>query len=129
MNRRIAKIFIEVCLREVQNQNSYAIITCQKCFLMNSYITVHDVFLKSYQVPIPQLEKELRHRRLACELKGLQKEPLDGIKAVPLDKECNFFQALIKGPKGSPYEGGQFYLYLQVPKRSVYRDKLSHRHR
>lgn len=73
--------------------------------------------LKNYHVPLPMLEKELRHRRLQCELKSIQKEPLEGIRCVPLDKECNFFQALINGPRGSPYEGGKFYLYLQVPKR------------
>ncbi|XP_067932369.1 uncharacterized protein [Watersipora subatra] len=64
----------------------------------------------------PICEAAWKHRRLASELRSLQKEPPEGIQAVPLDRDCRFFQALIVGPKGSPYEGGRFYLYLQIPK-------------
>ena len=37
------------------------------------------------------------------------------MQAKPLDT-CNYhWQASIRGPVGSPYEGGVFYLYLKVP--------------
>ena len=70
-----------------------------------------------FQNSPPICEAAWKHRRLASELRSLQKEPPEGIQAVPLDRDCRFFQALIVGPKGSPYEGGRFYLYLQIPKR------------
>ncbi|KAF6025457.1 morgue [Bugula neritina] len=63
----------------------------------------------------PVLEKAWKHRRLQSELKSLQKEPPEGVWATPLDKKAHFFQAVIIGPKGTPYEGGRFFLYLQVP--------------
>ncbi|KAK2580419.1 hypothetical protein KPH14_006169 [Odynerus spinipes] len=42
-------------------------------------------------------------------------DPPEGIEATPLDQMCCHWQATITGPVGSPYEGGLFYLYLQVP--------------
>lgn len=48
-------------------------------------------------------------------LLGLRTDPPEGIEATPLDQKCCHWQATITGPVGSPYEGGLFYLYLQVP--------------
>lgn len=62
-------------------------------------------------------ENSWRDNRLRNELKGLRSDPPDGIKAIPLDRMCCQWQATITGPTGSPYEGGLFYLYLQVPHR------------
>ncbi|XP_014205825.1 uncharacterized protein LOC106637534 [Copidosoma floridanum] len=60
-------------------------------------------------------ENSWRRHRLRIELKGLRSDPPDGIEAAPLDQMCCHWQATITGPSGSPYEGGLFYLYLQVP--------------
>ena len=46
---------------------------------------------------------------------GLRTDPPEGIEAAPLDQKCCHWQATITGPVGSPYEGGLFYLYLQIP--------------
>lgn len=62
-------------------------------------------------------EGSWRHRRLKSELRTLQQDPPEGILATPLDEKCSFWQAMITGPKGTPYEGGKFYLYLQIPQR------------
>ncbi|XP_058796697.1 uncharacterized protein LOC131667355 isoform X2 [Phymastichus coffea] len=60
-------------------------------------------------------ENSWRRNRLRIELKGLRCDPPEGIAATPLDQMCCHWQATITGPSGSPYEGGIFYLYLQVP--------------
>ncbi|XP_071438772.1 uncharacterized protein morgue isoform X2 [Hetaerina americana] len=63
----------------------------------------------------PGEENSWRRNRLRNELKSLRTDPPEGIRATPLDRECCHWQATITGPTGSPYEGGIFYLYLQVP--------------
>ncbi|XP_012134905.1 modifier of rpr and grim, ubiquitously expressed [Megachile rotundata] len=60
-------------------------------------------------------ENSWRRTRLHSELKSLRRDPPEGIEATPLDQMCCHWQATITGPVGSPYEGGLFYLYLQVP--------------
>ncbi|XP_060813092.1 uncharacterized protein LOC132905624 [Bombus pascuorum] len=60
-------------------------------------------------------ENSWRKNRLHSELKSLRIDPPEGIEATPLDQKCCHWQATITGPVGSPYEGGLFYLYLQVP--------------
>ncbi|XP_074644947.1 uncharacterized protein LOC141901538 [Tubulanus polymorphus] len=67
------------------------------------------------QMPAPIEENSWRHRRLRSELKSLKTDPPEGIQATPLDRQCCHWQASITGPQGSPYEGGMFYLYLQIP--------------
>lgn len=67
----------------------------------------------------PIEENSWRHRRLRSELKTLKSDPPEGIRAEPLDRHCCHWQASITGPQGSPYEGGLFLLYLQIPDRSV----------
>lgn len=62
-------------------------------------------------------ENSWRRNRLRSELKSLRIDPPEGIEAMPLDQMCCHWQATITGPVGSPYEGGLFYLYLQVPFR------------
>ncbi|XP_070199031.1 uncharacterized protein [Littorina saxatilis] len=63
----------------------------------------------------PIEENSWRHRRLRSELKTLKSDPPEGIQATPLDRHCCHWQASITGPQGSPYEGGLFLLYLQIP--------------
>lgn len=64
----------------------------------------------------PGEEGSWRRNRLRSELKILRSDPPDGIRVIPLDPPtyCHW-QATIVGPVGSPYEGGMFFLYLQVP--------------
>ncbi|CAH2209032.1 jg20319, partial [Pararge aegeria aegeria] len=45
----------------------------------------------------------------------LRNDPPEGIAATPLDLKGCHWQASVTGPVGSPYEGGVFYLYIQVP--------------
>ncbi|CAH0401315.1 unnamed protein product [Chilo suppressalis] len=60
-------------------------------------------------------ENAWRRNRLRNELKMLRNDPPEGIAATPLDPKCCHWQASVTGPDGSPYEGGVFYLYIQVP--------------
>ncbi|KAJ0174204.1 hypothetical protein K1T71_010350 [Dendrolimus kikuchii] len=62
-----------------------------------------------------EAENAWRKNRLRNELKMLRNDPPEGIAATPLDPKCCHWQASVTGPVGSPYEGGIFYLYLQVP--------------
>ena len=72
----------------------------------------------SLQTKFPRIEENSwRRNRLRSELKGLRVDPPEGIEAMPLDQMCYHWQATITGPAGSPYEGGLFFLYLQVPHR------------
>jgi ubiquitin-conjugating enzyme E2 D/E len=56
-------------------------------------------------------------RRIAKELKELEKDPPAGISAGP-EKTTDIFNwaASIIGPEGSPYSGGVFILNIQFPK-------------
>lgn len=73
-------------------------------------------------------ENSWRRNRLRSELKSLRIDPPEGIEAMPLDHMCCHWQATITGPVGSPYEGGLFYLYLQVPFRYVLKE-IYHMHK
>ena len=55
-------------------------------------------------------------KRLAGERKRLEHEQTPGIQLFLID-ECNLQQwrAIIEGPEGSPYEGGNFELSLRIP--------------
>ncbi|XP_071957937.1 uncharacterized protein [Antedon mediterranea] len=55
-----------------------------------------------------------RARRLKTEMKNIRMDPPEGVLAVPLTKNCIHWQASIIGPPDSPYEGGIFYLHLQL---------------
>lgn len=69
--------------------------------------------------PANMEENSWRKNRLNIELKALRIDPPEGIEATPLDAMSCHWQATITGPIGSPYEGGLFYLYLQVPYRLI----------
>lgn len=70
--------------------------------------------MSAQSVP-PGDENSWRRNRLKMELKTLRTDPPEGIEAIPLDVKCCHWQATIRGPADSPYAGGLFYLYLQVP--------------
>lgn len=69
----------------------------------------------AYQERSQEEENHWRRHRLRTELRTMRNDPLDGIDAKPLDTFCGHWQATIEGPAGSPYEGGLFFLYIQVP--------------
>ncbi|XP_013162577.1 PREDICTED: uncharacterized protein LOC106114047 [Papilio xuthus] len=60
-------------------------------------------------------ENAWRRNRLRTESKMMRNDPPEGIAAAPLDPKCCHWQASVTGPVDSPYEGGVFYLYIQVP--------------
>ncbi|XP_064640709.1 uncharacterized protein LOC135495754 [Lineus longissimus] len=95
-------------------------------YKVNSWRLIYEKLLESapcrsclenmmLQMPAPIEDNSWRHRRLRSELKALKSDPPEGIQATPLDRHCCHWQASITGPQGSPYEGGMFYLYLQIP--------------
>lgn len=45
----------------------------------------------------------------------MKNESLEGVNTVPIDAHLQYWSASIQGPVGSPYEGGIFFLYVQVP--------------
>jgi len=45
----------------------------------------------------------------------LKTDPPEGIRAISLDNHWCHWQATILGPAGSPFEGGKFFLYIQIP--------------
>ncbi|KAL3074878.1 hypothetical protein niasHS_014323 [Heterodera schachtii] len=53
---------------------------------------------------------EMTQKRLKPELAELNQEPVTGCTAAPIDDGRDFYhwKATIKGPAGSPYEGGTF---------------------
>lgn len=63
----------------------------------------------------PPQESQWRKHRLRSELRWMRLDPLEGIDATPLDWPCFHWQATIAGPAGSPYEGGLFFVYIQIP--------------
>ncbi|KAK7070003.1 hypothetical protein SK128_024404 [Halocaridina rubra] len=63
----------------------------------------------------PANENSWRRNRLRNELRTLRSDPPEGIEASPLDEMSLHWQASIRGPASSPYEGGTFFLYIQIP--------------
>ena len=57
-----------------------------------------------------------RNKRLRNELKQLLVDPPQGIRACPVDDEYSHWQASIEGPPASVYEGGKFYVHLELPR-------------
>ena len=56
-------------------------------------------------------------KRLFHEYKNLSTNPPDGITAGPITEDDMFYwEALIQGPEGTPFEGGIFAAELKFPK-------------
>eukprot|EP01115_Flamella_aegyptia_P002076 TRINITY_DN13407_c0_g1_i1.p1 TRINITY_DN13407_c0_g1~~TRINITY_DN13407_c0_g1_i1.p1 ORF type:complete len:152 (-),score=11.81 TRINITY_DN13407_c0_g1_i1:43-498(-) len=51
-------------------------------------------------------------RRIIKETQRLLSEPAPGISATPAEDNLRYFNVIIAGPTGSPYEGGIFKLEL-----------------
>ncbi|CAG0879089.1 unnamed protein product [Darwinula stevensoni] len=69
----------------------------------------------SGKVPRGDHRSMWRTNRLQTEVRVMAVEPPEGIQAKPLDSYYVHWQASIVGPSNSPYEGGCFYLYIQLP--------------
>jgi ubiquitin-conjugating enzyme E2 D/E len=58
----------------------------------------------------------MNSRRVLKEFELTQKEPIDGISiSMPNIDNCYKWHAIITGPEGTPYAGGQFHLELSLP--------------
>jgi len=53
-------------------------------------------------------------RRILHEIKELTTSPPEGIKMTPNEEDVSDIQAIIEGPAGTPYEGGQFKVSLKL---------------
>ncbi|KAF5288008.1 hypothetical protein FQA39_LY15562 [Lamprigera yunnana] len=71
--------------------------------------------MAALEYPIGDGDYSWRMHRLRTELRAMRMDPPEGIQAKPLDGACCHWQATIEGPTGSPYEGGLFFLYIQIP--------------
>ncbi|XP_069123776.1 ubiquitin-conjugating enzyme E2 D1-like [Argopecten irradians] len=57
----------------------------------------------------------MAERRLKKELKAMQTDPPEGITAEPVDDDLYHWEATIKGPADTVYEGGIFKLDIRFP--------------
>lgn len=56
-------------------------------------------------------------KRVMKELAAMRTDPPEGCSAAPeSDADVFSWNALLEGPRGTPYEGGRFRLRLQFPK-------------
>ena len=55
------------------------------------------------------------NQRIIKETQKLRKDPVKGILVQPVENNPRYFNVVIDGPSGSPYEGGHFKLQLYLP--------------
>ncbi|KAH8419471.1 hypothetical protein KR222_007882 [Zaprionus bogoriensis] len=75
------------------------------------------VELGSQSPPAGEQGNVIRNNFLRGEANLLHSYESEGISAIPLDRQNNYWQATILGPPGSPYEGGKFFLFIYFPER------------
>ncbi|KAH7825519.1 putative ubiquitin-conjugating enzyme [Monocercomonoides exilis] len=51
-------------------------------------------------------------RRIQIEINRFSTDPVEGIRIAPHEDNIRYIDAFIKGPMGSPYEGGEFKLEI-----------------
>ena len=49
------------------------------------------------------------------ETKKLKKDKIKGIEVEPMENNPRYFNVIIDGPQGSPYEGGHFNFQSYLP--------------
>jgi hypothetical protein len=70
-----------------------------------------------YTTPRPTMASTTAQRRLFQEYKALSNNPPEGITAGPVSEDdLLYWEALIQGPEGTPFEGGVFPAELKFPK-------------
>ncbi|OHT02789.1 Ubiquitin-conjugating enzyme E2 11 [Tritrichomonas foetus] len=57
----------------------------------------------------------MAQRRIMKELDNLRKTPVENVTAEPIGDDLFHWHANIKGPAGSPYEGGVFVVDIKFP--------------
>jgi len=63
------------------------------------------------------MSMSVAQKRLFHEYRNLSTSPPEGITAGPVSEDDMFYwEALIQGPEGTPYEGGVFAAELRFPK-------------
>ena len=55
------------------------------------------------------------NQRIIKETKKLKKDKINGITIEPMENNPRYFNVMIDGPQGSPYEGGHFNLQIYHP--------------
>ena len=63
-----------------------------------------------------EMATHLATARLRKELKSLQKEPVDNIRALPRESNILEWHYVIEGGKDTPYEGGWYHGIIKFPK-------------
>eukprot|EP01064_Diplonema_japonicum_P033766 TRINITY_DN6751_c0_g1_i1.p1 TRINITY_DN6751_c0_g1~~TRINITY_DN6751_c0_g1_i1.p1 ORF type:complete len:167 (+),score=27.74 TRINITY_DN6751_c0_g1_i1:38-502(+) len=64
---------------------------------------------------MPRITAANRERRLQSELKQVHRAPSPGVMAGIVGDDLMLWKAVISGTQGTPYEGGVFFLKIQVP--------------
>ena len=59
--------------------------------------------------------------RLSKELKIVSENPIDSIEVYPREDDATLWEAIIDGPKETPYEGGKFHLNITFPDEFPFR--------
>lgn len=90
---------------ELDNKNSYNLIT-------------HFEFPAPFNRKFPySMASTTAQRRLLQEYRALTNNPPEGITAGPVSEDdMLYWEALIQGPEGTPFEGGIFPAELKFPK-------------
>jgi len=57
----------------------------------------------------------LRYKRIMREMALIHKNPHPDIKIFPCESDMQFWNGIISGPMHTPYEGGNFHIYISFP--------------
>jgi len=63
----------------------------------------------------PMAASSMTVKRISREIADLRKEDTGAIRMVPSEESMFIWSASLPGPEGSPYEGGEFQLAIQLP--------------
>jgi ubiquitin-conjugating enzyme E2 G2 len=86
----------------------------QRLFLLFAYNFVLSTLQSR---PDISMASSTAHRRLLQEYRALTNNPPEGITAGPVSEDdLLYWEALIQGPEGTPFEGGVFPAELKFPK-------------
>ena len=61
------------------------------------------------------MNKNIKARRILKELKEINDNPQDSYKIIIKDEKCYNLEAILYGPKDTPYESGTFHLDISFP--------------